>query len=457
MLQMKGSSAAVTLLLILFISILFISQIALKKGEEIPSVPQGGDLAVIGGTTAALISALEGAGAGAQVYLFPNGRELLEDTSFLVSEGLAAISTPSQLELEINLTVEDFKKEIQEEGKGVADPRLLEAFVSEADLFYELARYYGGIDFNSLPDPAEKPYFHLSTFPGAGQKFRTLLLEKAEKAGVIFRSEKIRQIHFSPEKNNKKVQMLLLEDGEGETFPFYVQGVILADGGYCGDIHRHHGYLPHNNLVSLRPEEKGEGLRLALELEADLLQTDYLNKKILLYNPFNDRVKEFYADNRDSIFYINGEGQVLPGTVSLEEIADFILRSPEGAAFVLASEEIALSLEVGEYFQLFNTPGELASFCGLPEPPVFPGHFSSQTSYYISYVKVGVDYTPGGLSVTPLGEVKNGEGKIIRGLYAAGEITGGLHGEGMLPGMILSETLFLSGRAGRSAAEYARH
>ena len=71
-------------------------------------------------------------------------------------------------------------------------------------------------------------------------------------------------------------------------------------------------------------------------------------------------------------------------------------------------------------------------------------------------VKIGVDYTPGGLSVTPLGEVKKGDGQIILGLYAAGEISGGLHGEGMLPGMALSETLFLAGQAGRSAADYVR-
>jgi len=451
-LQMRGSSAAVTLLLILFLSILFISYITLKKGEEIPSVPQGGDLAVIGGTTAALISALEGAGAGAQVYLFSNGRELLEDTSFLVAEGLAAISTPSQLERGIDLTAEDFQKEIQEKGKGVAEPLLLEAFVSEAHLFYELARYYGGIEFDSLPDPAEKPYFHLSTFPGAGQKFQTLLLEKAEKAGVIFRSERIREIHCSPE----RVQRLILENEKGETFPFYIQGAILADGGYCGDIFSRHKYLPQGNLISLRPEEKGEGLRLALELEADFLQTDFLNKKILLYNPFKEHFREFSLVKSNKTFYINGEGHVLPGTVSLEEIADFILRSPEGKAFVLVSEKIALGLEEREYFQLINTPDRLASFCGLTEPPASAGHFSFHSSYYISYVKVGVDYTPGGLSVTPLGEVKNGEGKIIRGLYAAGEITGGLHGEGMLPGMALSETIFLAGRAGRSAAEYAR-
>ena len=204
MLQLRGSSAAVTLLLILFISIFFISQAALQKSEEIFPVPQGGDLAVIGGSTAAFIAALEGVSAGAQVYLFPNGGELLEDIFFLVSEGLAASSTPPQFEQKIIFSGEDFKKEIEDEGKGVADPQLLEAFAAKADLLYDLARYYGEIDFNSLPDSSEKPYLHLSTFPGAGQKFRTLLLEKAEKAGVFFRSEKYRKSIFRQKKRMKE-------------------------------------------------------------------------------------------------------------------------------------------------------------------------------------------------------------------------------------------------------------
>ena len=69
-------------------------------------------------------------------------------------------------------------------------------------------------------------------------------------------------------------------------------------------------------------------------------------------------------------------------------------------------------------------------------------------------LKAGVAYTLGGLSVTPRGEVKQ-DGEVVKGLYAAGEIVGGLHGEALLPGMALSETLFTSGVAGKCAAEYA--
>ncbi len=453
MLQPRKNSATVTLLLILFISIFFIFQAILQKGEENSfSIPDGGDLAVIGGSTAAFISALEGVKAGAKVFIFPNGGELLEDTSFLVSEGLTAISTPAQYEQDIAFTSENLKEMIQNNGKGVADPQLLEAFVLEADSLYSSALYYGGIEFDNLPDSRGKPYFHLSSLLDAGEKFKERLREKVEKEGVLFRPEKVLEICFL--QDGERVQSLLLENDEGELFHFYVQGVILADGGYSGDIQSSHLYLPQGNLVNLRPEQKGKGLKLALQVKADFVQTGFLNKKILLYNSSNSQVKEFFPEKRNSLFFFNSKGQLLTGDVSLEECSDFILRSPEGRIFVLVPEEIAL--EESEFFQSFDSLDELVEACRLREAPLFPVSVSSLSSYYLADVRVGIDYTPGGLSVTPLGEVKNEEGGIIRGLYAAGEITGGLNGEGLLPGMALSETFFLAERAGRSAAEYAR-
>jgi succinate dehydrogenase/fumarate reductase flavoprotein subunit len=75
--------------------------------------------------------------------------------------------------------------------------------------------------------------------------------------------------------------------------------------------------------------------------------------------------------------------------------------------------------------------------------------------YYIAHLKAGIDYTLGGILTTPFGEVKK-DGKVFEGLYAAGEIVGGLHGKAMLPGMPLSETMFFAKKTGEAAAKYAQ-
>ena len=61
-------------------------------------------------------------------------------------------------------------------------------------------------------------------------------------------------------------------------------------------------------------------------------------------------------------------------------------------------------------------------------------------------------HTMGGLMINTDSEVINEEGNIIKGLYAAGEVTGGIHGGNRLGGNSLSD-IFTFGRiAGKSAA-----
>jgi len=284
---------------------------------------------------------------------------------------------------------------------------------------------------------------------------REILLKKINNEGIIIRSEKIKEIvFFKPEGNNEassRMQMLLLENEEGEIIPFYVRGVVLADGGYCGDILRWHKNPRWNNQITLRPEQVGKGQQLASSLGADFIRTDYLFKKIFLIQSHTGQYKEFRSAGEQGVYFFNVEGQVLEVGADFEEAASFILQSPEGGAFVMVPEELALD-NTG-YFRSFSNVADLVRLLKLREIPIFRG-FYTRLTYYTAPVGVGVYYTSGGLAVTPLGEVKNIHGEIIPGLYAAGEIAGGLHGEGALPGMVFSETLFFSRLVGISAAEY---
>jgi len=443
----------------------------MQKREEISIVlPQGGDLAVIGGDTAAFMTALEGTKAGAQVFLFPNGAKLLVDTHLLISEGLAAVSTPLQKELGIDFSLEEFREMMELAGKEAADRLLLEAFIEEAESLYALSMNYidyldysdyGEMFFDTIPDPKGEPYLHLPSSLEAGVRFRELLIEKVNNEGVIIRPEKVNAIVFFRDEGDngalRGVQMLLLENEEGEISPFYVRGVVLADGGYSGDALRWHGNPKWNNQINLRPEQIGKGLQMAFSLKADFLRTDFLYRKIFLIQPHTGQYKEFLSAGGQGVYFFNIEGQVLEVGADIEEIADFIMRSPEGGAFVLVPEELAEELDLDNkgVFRSFNNLDDLARILELKEIPVFRGLYYRLT-YHTAPVSTGICFTPGGLAVTPLGEVKDVHGEIIPGLFAAGEIVGGLHGEGMLPGMALSETLFFSRRVGMSAAEHVR-
>ena len=65
----------------------------------------------------------------------------------------------------------------------------------------------------------------------------------------------------------------------------------------------------------------------------------------------------------------------------------------------------------------------------------------SQGPFYAGLVTPVLHYTMGGLKINANGEVMGKDDKKIEGLYAAGEIIGGLHGKNRLGGNALTECL----------------
>jgi len=63
-----------------------------------------------------------------------------------------------------------------------------------------------------------------------------------------------------------------------------------------------------------------------------------------------------------------------------------------------------------------------------------------------------VHHTMGGVEITPSAQVVDKDGNIIKGLYAAGEVTGGIHGTNRLGGNALADIAVFGRIAGESAA-----
>ena len=61
----------------------------------------------------------------------------------------------------------------------------------------------------------------------------------------------------------------------------------------------------------------------------------------------------------------------------------------------------------------------------------------------------------GGLEITPAAEVKHTKGGLVTGLFAAGEIMGGVHGNNRLGGNSLLDCVVYGRISGRTAAAHA--
>lgn len=76
--------------------------------------------------------------------------------------------------------------------------------------------------------------------------------------------------------------------------------------------------------------------------------------------------------------------------------------------------------------------------------------------FYGIKVTAGVHHTMGGLKINEKTEVLTAEGTAIPGLYAAGEVTGGVHGANRLGGNAVSDIVVFGRIAGSEAANYAK-
>lgn len=77
--------------------------------------------------------------------------------------------------------------------------------------------------------------------------------------------------------------------------------------------------------------------------------------------------------------------------------------------------------------------------------------------YYAILVQPGIHHTMGGLTIDTKCAVLDGvHGNAIPGLYAAGEVTGGVHGANRLGGNAVADFVVFGGIAGESAAAYSK-
>ncbi|WP_098741360.1 flavocytochrome c [Paenibacillus sp. EZ-K15] len=78
----------------------------------------------------------------------------------------------------------------------------------------------------------------------------------------------------------------------------------------------------------------------------------------------------------------------------------------------------------------------------------------SGAPYHAIQIAPGIHYTMGGVKINTNTEVLDKDGKPIPGLFAAGELTGGLHGQNRIGGNSVAEIIIFGRQAGIKSAEF---
>jgi fumarate reductase flavoprotein subunit len=178
---------------------------------------------------------------------------------------------------------------------------------------------------------------------------------------------------------------------------------------------------------------------------------------------------------------VNQDGKRFVDELTTRDAASAaILRQQGKVAYLIFDEGIRKSLkQIEGYFYLDlvkegTTLKELAKTIGMPGDALEATVASYNTAYdakndvdfkrsdmprpirtakfYAIAVQPGIHYTMGGLKIDSQTHVIGKDGRLIPGLLAAGEVTGGIHGANRLGGNSISETITFGRIAGTSAA-----
>merc|ERR1712193_470819 len=85
---------------------------------------------------------------------------------------------------------------------------------------------------------------------------------------------------------------------------------------------------------------------------------------------------------------------------------------------------------------------------------IIPGSAVAAEPFYVAIITPVIHYCMGGLEVDVEGAVLGPDNKAIPGLYAAGEVAGGIHGNNRLGGNSLLDCVVFGRVAGLAAAKY---
>ena len=203
---------------------------------------------------------------------------------------------------------------------------------------------------------------------------------------------------------------------------------------YVGDTRLVGGALLVNKEGNRFVEELGTRREISLAIKA---QTDHVG--YLLWDEKSNEVTGTMASNPDEAEDLFERGKLVKAD-TIEELADHFGIDKEA---LLATVEKFNENSVKEEDPDFNLR--------------MLGWTVSEGPYYMLEAAPAVHHTMGGLKINTDAQVLDKEGNWIDGLYAAGEVTGGIHGSNRLGSAAIADITVYGRIAGKNAAENSKN
>ena len=278
------------------------------------------------------------------------------------------------------------------------------------------------------------------------------------------------------------------------------KGVIIATGGFSANVEMRQKYntsgkwpeLGENVMTTNAAGITGDGITMASEIGAGLVDMEQI-QLLYLGNPFNGGMTRYTPrdlSGTDQIIFVNKEGKrFVQEDGRRDVICCALIEQTDGIMYIIESgdgdavdpDELmtgdgypARQAEEEGYLYIADTLEELAAKLNIDpatlqatvdsfNAAVDAGEDEFGRKLYSTKLTKGpwiacprvacVHHTMGGIAINENTEVLDTEGNVIPGLYAAGEVTGGLHGANRLGGNAIVDFVVFGKLAGENAAK----
>ena len=447
------------------------------------------EVLVVGSGGAGLAAAVSAAQAGAKVTVIEKLAFIGGNT--MISSGyFNAVDPERQKKQGIEDSIEKHIEQTLAGGDGRADPELVRILCSNA---LGSLHWLESMGLKFRPDVMQVygalwPRSHLATEP-KGTGFIRVLSTKAKELGVdILTNTKLVKIIREQFDEGRALGVLAEQKGK----PFYIRatkGIVLAAGGFAANPRLRAIHDPRMLTLTTTNNQAcstGEVMLAANEVGAYLMGLDYI-QCIPGGVPGEKHAPNLFT-HVDRFLFVNLDGKrFIKEDARRDVLRDAMLDQPKAIAWTIVDAdgfeqqknskgpENEAALKAGTLYYA-DSIEDLAKKIGVPSDNLKEAvdtynkavdtkkdplgraegvlvNKIIKAPFYAGRVTMKRHHTMGGVIINKDAQVIDRRGNVIPGLYAAGEVTGGIHGTNRVGGNAMAD-IFTYGRiAGVNAAK----
>ena len=468
---------------------------ALKKAaRELPKTSNY-DVVVIGAGGAGFSAAITAKNAGANVVLLEKmpavgGNSLISGAEMNVAKNW----------VQPKLGINDDSPELHAQdtfkgGDGKGDMKVINVMTHEALDAAKWCRDYLGVRFeddNLFFFGGHSRKRALIPVGHTGTEFIAKFQAKADELGIpVITNMKAEEL--IKDKDGRVVGVKATMDGSEYTFNAK-GGVVLATGGFGANpemVKKYNPKIDERFKTTDAPGTTGEALYMAERAGAQLVNMGYI-QTYPICDPISGAI-ELIADARfDGAIMLNQEGKRFVEELQRRDVlSEAILNQTGQYCWVLWNDNIGkisntVKAHANEYEaftkqgimttcddlkciadftkipfdQLRKTLKRVSDMAGKGNDKDFNHRAGlmdmQQGKYYVIKAVPSTHHTMGGVRINEKAEALTAEGKVIPGLWAAGEVTGVTHGTNRLGGNAYTDIIVFGRIAGEAAAKAAK-